>query len=61
MKGKESNCSRNRDSTSVLKIDWQVEDNEQPTPVEVRVLRIDGLKGCALVASSSKRNEHTLA
>ena len=61
MKAKESNGSSRRDNASVLKIDWQVEDNEQPTPVEVRVVRMDGLKGRAPVASSSKRSEHSLA
>ena len=52
MNGQESNRFRNGNFLKVQGLDW---DNERPTPVEVKVVRIDGLEKSDLPARLSRQ------
>ncbi len=54
MKGRESNCGGNGGNVSVLTIHGLDQDNERPTPVEIKVVRIDGLEERDLPAPLSR-------
>jgi hypothetical protein len=52
MNGQESNRFRNGNFLKVQGLDW---DNERPTPVEVKVVRVDGLEKIDLPARLSRQ------
>ena len=52
MNGRGSNRARNVTFLKIQGLDW---DNKRPTPVEVKVVRVEGLEKSALPARLSRQ------